>query len=290
MDDLAAAYVFSFSRNAAAITVKHLREYVCRFLAWANAQGVSAPSDLTPELLTCYFAERRARWKATTAAHHRWAVKGFVSYLYREGYLLTNPWPEDLKFRPLPIKARRVPSPAEALAYVEQDNLSRVNVRLRNRAIFELAYGCGLRKCELHRLDLLDVGEDFLHVHGKGNKERLVPLGAEARRHLVRYIEEERPRLTKGNTKEPALFVSFFGGRLGESGYEWITHRYQSKGHAITLQTLRHACATHMLQGGAPLPLLQKLLGHERLSTTSIYTHVDVRELKSVLRRCHPRK
>jgi site-specific recombinase XerD len=174
MDDLAQAFHFSFSRRAAGITAKHRREYVRTFLAWFKKEGGACPSDLTPEILTRYFAEHRARWKAATAAHHRWALKAFMAYLYREGYLLVNPWPEDLKFRPIPPRVRRVPTPAEALAHLQREGISRVNVRLRNRAIFELAYGCGLRKCELHRLNLADVGEDFLRVKGKGGKERLV--------------------------------------------------------------------------------------------------------------------
>lgn len=290
MNDLAAAYLFSFSRKAADITALHLGEYVRAFLAWFSAQGGACASDLTPEILTRYFAERRARWKAATAAHHRWAVKGFVTYLYREGYLLVNPWPEDFKFRPVRPPARRIPSPAEALAHIRKRGSSRINVALRNRAVFELAYGCGLRKCELMRLNLSDVGKDSLHIKGKGGKERLVPIGRETQRHLIRYIEIERPQLAAKCPQEEALFLSFHGGRLGDSGYEWLTHRFRDPKCPITLQTLRHACATHMLQGGAPLPVIQKLLGHERLSTTSIYTHVDLKELKGVLKRCHPRK
>ena len=290
MNDLAAAYLFSFSRKAAGITALHLGEYVRAFLAWFSAQGGACASDLTPEILTRYFAERRARWKAATAAHHRWAVKGFVTYLYREGYLLVNPWPGDFKFRPVRPPARRIPTPAQALAHLRQQGVSRINVALRNRAIFELAYGCGLRKCELMRLNLSDVGKNSLHIKGKGGKERLVPIGKEAQRHLIRYIEIERPRLAAKCPQEEALFLSFYGGRLGDSGYEWMTHRYRDPKRPITLQTLRHACATHMLQGGAPLPVIQKLLGHERLATTSIYTHVDLKELKGVLKRCHPRK
>lgn len=290
MDDLAAAFHFSFSRKAASITAKHLHEYVRAFLLWFGSQGGACPSDLTAEILTRYFAARRARWKPATAAHHRWALKAFMAYLYREGYLLVNPWPEDLKFRPIPQRARRLPAPAEAVAHLRREEVSRIHVRLRNRAIFELAYGCGLRKCELMRLNLADVGEDFLRVKGKGGKDRLVPLGKVTRHHIRRYVEKERPRLLAHCPSEEALFVSFFGGRLGESGYEWVTHRHRDPNCPITLQTLRHACATHMLHGGAPLPLIQKLLGHERLSTTSIYTHVDLRELKGVLSRCHPRK
>lgn len=289
MDEHIGPYVFSFSRRAAPLTAMHLRNYLRLFSTWFKAKGGESLSDLTPELITRYFAERRAAWQPTTAAHHRWAIKGFLAHLYRAGTLLVNPWPEDLRFRPVRQRVRRVPSPVEALAHLKK-NVSRVNVRLRNRAIFELAYGCGLRRCELARLNLSDLAEDSLRVHGKGGKERIVPLGKNARRHLLEYLKVERPRLTARCPDEPAVFVSFFGGRLGDSGYDWLNARHQDPKRPITLQTLRHACATHMLQGGASLPLLQKLLGHERLATTSIYTHVDLRELQTVLKRFHPRK
>lgn len=289
MHDRIAEYVFLFSRRAAGVTTSHLRNYLRLFSAWLEAQGTASLSDLTPETITRYFAQKRTAWQPATAAHHRWAIKGFLAHLYREGYLLVNPWPEDFRFRPVRQRPRRIPTPSEAMAHLKK-NVSRVNVALRNRAIFELAYGCGLRRCELMRLNVADLAEDSLRVRGKGGRERVVPLGKKARWHLLKYIHTERPRLTAHQPLETALFISFFGGRLGDSGYDWLNSRYRDPKRPITLQTMRHACATHMLKGGASLPLIQKLLGHERLSTTSIYTHVDTNELKAVLKRCHPRK
>lgn len=289
MDDLISAYVLSFSRRAAGITTENLGKNLRRFAAWLDSQGVAALSDLTPEILTRYFAVKRAAWRPATAAHYRWAIKGFLTHLYREGYLLVNPWPEDFPFRPVSQRPRWMPSPKEAMAHLNK-NVQGGHTALRNRAIFELAYGCGLRRCELHRLNVSDLAEDSLRVHGKGGKDRIVPLGKRTRRHLLRYLHQERPALTARQPLEMALFVSHYGGRLGEAGYDWLIKRHQNPKRPITLQTLRHACATHMLKGGASLPLIQKFLGHERLATTSIYTHVDLDALKAVLKRCHPRK
>jgi len=141
------------------------------------------------------------------------------------------------------------------------------------------------------RLMLPDVREDALRIVGKHGKERLVPLGKKAAHHLFRYLLLERRRVARrSHPGQDAVFLSRTGAPLGQGGYDWILKRYRIKGKAFGLHTLRHACATHMLQNGASLPLLQKLLGHEKLDTTAIYTHVDIRDMKAALKRSHPRK
>jgi site-specific recombinase XerD len=151
---------------------------------------------------------------------------------------------------------------------------------LRNRALVELVYSAGLRSREAVELDLADVDfeQEQLHVKGKGGKERVVPLGEEAAHWLSRYLHEGRPQLTRKAVD--ALFLSVRGRRLDTSTLRRVApHPHR----------LRHAFATHLLEGGADLRVIQELLGHSSLSTTQVYSHVDSRRLRRVYDRSHPR-
>ena len=179
-------------------------------------------------------------------------------------------------------KRRRLPSaprPAETdalLASLDGDGA----LGLRNRALFELVYSAGLRAQEAVDLSLADVDfeQELLLVRGKGGKERAVPLGEEAAYRLRRYLEEGRPRLARGAADR--LFLSARGRPLETS----TLRRLVRNPHR-----LRHAFATHLLEGGADLRTIQELLGHSSLSTTQVYSHVDARRLRRVYDRAHPR-
>jgi site-specific recombinase XerD len=151
---------------------------------------------------------------------------------------------------------------------------------LRNRALVELVYSAGLRSREAVDLDLADVDfeQELVHVRGKGGKERVVPLGEEASHRLALYLRDARPQLARG--AENALFLSARGRRLDTSTLRrLLPHPHR----------LRHAFATHLLEGGADLRTIQELLGHSSLSTTQMYSHVDARRLRKVYDRAHPR-
>ncbi len=151
---------------------------------------------------------------------------------------------------------------------------------LRNRALVELVYSAGLRSREAVGLDLDDVDfdQELVRVHGKGGKERAIPLGEEAAHWLARYLRDGRPALARG--AENALFISARGRRLDTSTLRrLVPHPHR----------LRHAFATHLLEGGADLRVIQELLGHSSLSTTQVYSHVDARRLRRVYDRTHPR-
>ena len=151
---------------------------------------------------------------------------------------------------------------------------------LRNLALAELVYSAGLRSQEAVDLDLADVDfdQELVHVRGKGGKERVVPLGEEASHTVALYLRESRPQLARG--AENALFLSARGRRLDTSTLRrLLPHPHR----------LRHAFATHLLEGGADLRTIQELLGHSSLSTTQMYSHVDARHLRKVYDRSHPR-
>jgi len=182
-----------------------------------------------------------------------------------------------------PRRGRRLPDaprPAELereLAALEGDG----PVALRNRALVELVYSAGLRSAEAVGLDLADVDfeQELVHVtRGKGGKERVVPLGEQASWWVARYLRDARPALAHG--ANDALFLSVRGRRLDTSTLRRITpHPHR----------LRHAFATHLLEGGADLRTIQELLGHSSLSTTQVYSHVDARRLRRVYDNSHPR-
>ena len=179
-----------------------------------------------------------------------------------------------------PRRGRRLPQaprPAELereLAALEGEGPA----ALRNRALVELVYSAGLRSAEAVGLADVDFEQELVHVRGKGGRERVVPLGEEAAAWLARYLHEARPQLARG--ANDALFLSVRGRRLDTS----TLRRLAPHPHR-----LRHAFATHLLEGGADLRTIQELLGHSSLSTTQVYSHVDARRLRRVYDRSHPR-
>ena len=181
-----------------------------------------------------------------------------------------------------PRRPRRLP---DAPRRDEVDSLLELLERpgplgLRDRALVELVYSAGLRSAEAVGLDLADVDfeQELVRVRGKGDKDRVVPLGEEAALWLARYLREARPALARG--AENALFLSARGRRLDTSTLRrTLPHPHR----------LRHAFATHLLEGGADLRTIQELLGHSSLSTTQVYSHVDARRLRRVYDRAHPR-
>ena len=180
-----------------------------------------------------------------------------------------------------PSRPRRLPDApkedeiAKMLELVDGDS----PLALRNRALLELLYSGGLRSAEVVGLDLGDVDfeREAVHVRGKGGKERVVPLGEEAAHQVARYLRDGRPKLARA---VDALFLSIRGRRLDTS----TVRRLLRNPHR-----LRHAFATHLLEGGADLRTIQELLGHSSLSTTQIYSHVDAKRLRRVYDRSHPR-
>lgn len=162
----------------------------------------------------------------------------------------------------------------------------------RDRTLFELIYSCGLRVSEAVELELsqLHLEEGLIRAHGKGSKERLIPLGDEALYWLQRYLDEARPRLLKGPSKLDKVFLNNRGRGLSRKGmwkrFKDIAKRAQVVGK---IHTLRHSFATHLLRGGADLRSVQKLLGHADISTTQIYTHLNREDLRNAHKEFHPR-
>ena len=276
------------------------------FVAWVETQDdLKMPGDLTTSALERYqmhlmlrpaIQNRRAQARTMTAGGRNTALaqlRTFFRYLKKAGRLLGNPALElenSRKTRRLPRNILSVPEVARLLAIVPRHSPSGI----RDLAVLEVLYSTGVRRAELLGLNLPDLrlSESMLYVMGKGSKERVVPLGKAATEALQRYLKESRPVLVRGNHQ--ALFVSAsHGGRLSVDEIMPLIKNYAKQARIkkkVGLHLFRHTCATHLLRGGADLRCIQTLLGHSELSTTAIYTRVDLTDLKKTLKRCHPRE
>ncbi len=258
-------------------TRRSYRGDVEEFGRWLDERKlVTADVDIRvlAEYVTDLGRARRRKLAPATIARKIAAVRSFLRYTLGPAQV------PDAGLAPRP--PRRLPdTPKTAEVEAALDALDGDGpLALRNRALVELVYSAGLRSSEAVGLDLADVDFDReqLHVRGKGGKERIVPLGEEAGHLLARYLHEARPELLRG--AQNAVFVSARGKRLDTSTLRRIfAHPHR----------LRHAFATHLLEGGADLRTIQELLGHSSLSTTQLYSHVDGRRLRRVYDRAHPR-
>lgn len=220
------------------------------------------------------------------------SIRSFCRFLVREGQLEKNPVLSIAR----PRIRRRLPGCAQ---YHDLQRLLEMpspstSTGLRDRAIMEVLYGCGLRVSELVglNLDSLDFDRRLVQVVGKGSKERIVPLGSFARSALSQYLHRGRPALNPSPLAKDAVFLNIRGQRLTQRGTRYIIDRYiQALGLAYhcSPHTFRHSFATHLLENGADLRVVQELLGHARLSTTQVYTHVSRQRIKEVYHRTHPR-
>jgi integrase/recombinase XerC len=247
------------------------------FSGWLREQGVGL-DEVDVRVLAGYTAElgRARRGLApTTIARRLSAVRSLVRHALGPSRV-----PDAALAPRRPRRLPETPALAEVELAVDAAGRDGGPLALRNAALLELVYSCGLRSAEAVALDLRDVDLDreTVHVRGKGEKERLVPLGEEAAWRAALWMRDGRPALTRGACD--ALFVSFRGRRLDTS----VVRRLLPHPHR-----LRHAYATHLLEGGVDLRTIQELLGHASLSTTQVYSHVDARRLRRVYDRAHPR-
>ena len=267
-----------------------------RDLAWL-AQSLSGRSlaQVTEGDLQGYFAARHADTRATTANRRLTVFRRFYRWAVREGVIQTDPTVRMLSAK----QAMRVPktlSEAEVEALLAAPPVDTA-LGLRDRAMFELIYACGLRVTELVSLKVfqLSLSEGVLRVMGKGSKERLVPFGAVAAEWLERYLAQARPVLL-GSQLNEALFVTARGSKSGQAMTRVMFWTLVKKYALIagiqrpmSPHTLRHAFATHLLNHGADLRAVQMLLGHADISTTTIYTHVARERLQHLHTQHHPR-
>lgn len=284
-------------------TVYDYRMRLRKFLRWleANYPGIQNPSEIPKEAVADYqmflyksVTKRKKRLSVST--QHRWLgiVLWWLRWMLAQEKILINPGATIQ----LPKRPHRIPR--NYLSLKEMQKLLRApdlstHMGIRNRAILEVFYSSGIRAGELRRIktDHLNLQEGRLTVvEGKGGKDRVVPLGKAAVYFLFQFIEQSRPVLLKGKNHN-YVFVTYKGDPIS---YDAVSILVEQVGKAagikrkITAHALRHTCATLMLRGKADIRHIQELLGHSSLSSTQIYTRVEIGDLKKVHAKCHPRE
>lgn len=282
----------SLDRGLRPRTLGAYRSDIVRFVNHLHELGISAPVEAGPEVLHDYTVHLRSRGLATTTIRRaQSALRAYFGFLVTEGIIAEDPTGRMDR----PAATKKLPE------FLSQDEAARVVEAVdpdspaywRDRAVLELLYATGMRVSELTGLSLgdLDIEDGSCLVFGKGGKERLVPVGTLALEVVGRYLASVRPGLDRGKGKG-TVFLNQRGTPLSRMSVWTIVSRAARRAgieRRISPHTLRHSCATHLLEGGADLVAVQELLGHADISTTQVYTHLDREYLRATHRRFHPR-
>jgi integrase/recombinase XerD len=283
-----------FERGLSRNTLEAYRSDLLQFGRFLDERGVTAltagPVDIADFLASLGGTDGKPASSATVNRKQA-CLRSFYKHLRREEILDGDPTAN----LAAPRKSRKLPqvlTRGEVNKLLEQPTGTEP-IALRDQALLELMYACGLRASEATGLAVtdLDLDELVLRAHGKGSKERLVPIGRTAADAVRRYLERGRPQLI-GTSVEPHLFVNFRGNALSRQGLYKIVQRHaRSAGLAgrMSPHTLRHTFATHLLAGGCDLRAVQEMLGHADVATTQLYTHLSSDRLKDVYFDAHPR-
>lgn len=295
-------------RNASPHTVSNYRREISQFMAFAHERGVDAWGEVTVALLRQWLAALNVQGYAKASVARRVSeLRAFYAYMRQHDLVSDNPVSR-ISAPKLPQRLPRPLAKEEVAALLSAPDVATPQ-GLRDRAILELAYAGGLRVSELLGIDITDIDlvQAQVYVTGKGAKERVALIGQPAVAALRAYLADGRPVLlaqaarSGGRTNKEgrwlslrptALFLNRFGQRLSISMFTRSLRGYAATAgieHRVTPHMLRHSFATHLLDGGADLRVVQELLGHEQASTTQIYTQVSQTQLKETVQRAHPR-
>lgn len=275
-------------------TIAAYRRDLDGYLEWLSAEGVADTAEITPAVVGRFIAERSSAEPppaSTSLARLQSSVRSWHRFLAREGIEDDDP---SGRLRP-PKAPRRLP---KALTIDQVERLlvapsPEEPIGIRDRALLELLYATGARVSEAIGLDVDDLAHgDVLRLIGKGSKERIVPIGSFARDAVDAYLTRVRPGLAAKGRASSRLFLGARGAPLSRQS-AWLIIRAAADAAQITSEvsphTLRHSFATHLLQGGADVRVVQELLGHASVATTQIYTHVSVDTLRDIYATSHPR-
>ncbi|GIZ53011.1 site-specific tyrosine recombinase XerD [Noviherbaspirillum aridicola] len=272
-------------------TLDAYRRDMALFAQWLQSERTKLLYAVQADDINAYFAARHAESKATSANRRLAVLKRFYQMALRQKRVTIDPC---LKLRSAkqPPRFPKILSEAQVEALLAAPDVN-TPLGLRDRTMLELMYASGLRVSELVQLKTVELGmnEGILRIHGKGSKTRLVPFGEEARDWIERYMKEGRPAILNGQVDD-ALFVTARGSAMTRQMFWTLIKKYAIRGGInapLSPHTLRHAFATHLLNHGADLRVVQLLLGHADISTTQIYTHVARERLKTLHAKHHPR-
>lgn len=286
-------------RGVSANTLAAYRRDTSRYLEHLDRAGITDAKEVTPEHVTAFLSGLRTGegghppLAASSAARSLVAIRGLHRFLALEGETDDDPAARVAPPSP-PSRLPKAIGVDEVTRLLEAAGVGDGAVPLRDRALLEVLYGTGARISEAVGLDVDDVDTEVgaVRLLGKGGKERVVPLGRYAREAVDAWLVRGRPEMAAKGVAGPALFVNLRGRRLSrQSAWAVITtaaDRAALAGH-VSPHTLRHSFATHLLEGGADVRVVQELLGHASVTTTQIYTMVTVQQLREVYAQSHPR-
>ena len=283
----------SLERNLSNNSISAYRGDITHFINFMTEQSIDDFSLVSVKHLLQFFKLlSQLGLNERSAARYFSALKGFFLFLIESEYIEANPI-DKLSAPKISRKLPEVLSINEVNALLDQPDVGDA-LGLRDKAILELFYACGLRISELINLRLtgLFLDESMVRVLGKGNKERIVPMGSSAISWLQEYLRNSRILLAKGVKSENIVFLNVRGQKFSRMGVWKIVHMYAEAAKItkhIHPHTFRHTFATHLLEGGADLRAVQEMLGHTDISTTQIYTHIDRDFIKQEHREHHPR-
>ncbi len=283
----------SVERGSSSHTLEAYGRDIQRYVQWLESErGIVDPDDVSKEAIEAFI---RSLWdvKLAAASVERCvsAIKGFHKFMVVEQISSIHPT-SDL---PLPKKPARLPSvlTIEQCSALLDQSFPQTAYGIRDKAILELLYGCGLRVSELCGISTQDIffNEELIRVMGKGSRERVVPLLGSAAIALREWLEQGRPVFFSASKTDGAVFLNRRGGRLTRQSVHAIVAKW---GRIVDIDqlhphTLRHSFATHLLEGGADLRSVQEMLGHADIATTQLYTHLDQAHIRSSYLAAHPR-
>ena len=263
-----------------------------RYISFLKSKGITSPPQVNKsDVIEFIELLRTLELSQNSISRNFAAIKSYHQFLYSENETETNPT-ETIQVIAPRRKLPEVLSVEETIRLIESPDTS-APLGIRNRAMFEFAYATGVRVSELVSMKLQNIlfDENIVRITGKGSKERIVPLGKTAKEKVIDYMQNVRPVLSRGLSKD-MLFLNSRGSPLTRMGFWKILRKYvilSGITKHVSPHTLRHSFATHLLEGGADIRVIQELLGHANISTTEIYTHIDREFIKEVHRTFHPR-
>jgi len=283
----------TFEKNYSPNTIRSYRKDLESFLEFLKNQKIASLESLEPFHIRLYLLSlKREKKEATTISRKLSSIRSFLKYLLKQKKIkrslfsyLSNP--------KISKKLPLVPTEEEINSFIDSLEGDEDFLNIRDRALLEIAYGCGLRVSEIASLTIeqINFGLQIIKVLGKGKKERIVPFGKKALKALREYLKIRESLLLKLKKESPYVFLNFKGERLTERGIRYIIKKKGEKKGLTYLHphVLRHAFATHLLNAGVDLRSIQEMLGHSSLTTTEIYTKVNYEYLLKIYLQAHPR-
>ena len=285
--------VIKLEKNLSENSITSYRNDLDKFISFCAKKKIDDAENVKSDLIVAFFVEQlKYELTSSTTARYLSSLKGFFKFLFNSNYITSNPTEkvESTKIeRKLPV----------VLSFAEVEEIfaspdTNTNNGLRDRAMLELLYSSGLRVSELLNLKLNDLyfRDEIIRVLGKGDKQRIIPIGSSAINWINKYLLNVRPLVENKLKSENIVFLSRRGTKFSRMGLWKIVNKYVTDAgieKEVHPHTFRHSFATHLLEGGADLRAVQEMLGHSDISTTQIYTHIDRDYIKQIHKDCHPR-